>query len=225
VNCPNCSKPRPENAEECASCGVVFAKWRERWVASAASGAAAAPAPAPEPAAAPSSAAPILIVITLALAAGAWHLMRPDESLPASPRARGSFDPEPYRRNIDMVEDEVYSDSPDANPAQSLQGPLLALAQNLRAEGSREGIRAGEGLEAWAGRLVEPPADGAPADPAAVRDRIIGDWETFRAKTFYRAIWFRRKQKPEDQAAPEQVAAPAAAAPPGAAPAKSGSEF
>lgn len=42
MDCPNCARPQPEGALECAHCGVIFAKWAKR-------GAFQSPPPAPTP--------------------------------------------------------------------------------------------------------------------------------------------------------------------------------
>lgn len=66
MNCPNCGAAAAEGAADWASCGVIFAKWRER---------AARPAPAREPPAAPDDSVPsprsAVLVPAAAFAAGA----------------------------------------------------------------------------------------------------------------------------------------------------------
>jgi hypothetical protein len=76
--CPKCGTPRDTAAEECASCGIIFAKWRPRAAASPADravGRNTARATASKRSAIPLIAGALAFLL---LAVGGWWLTRPE---------------------------------------------------------------------------------------------------------------------------------------------------
>jgi len=187
MNCPNCAKRCPDAAEDCQSCGLVFAKWRSQGSSAAAPAAPVSIAVKTQEGATSST---LLLFGIFIVTAGLWHwdgISRKQSEAQASANVAtaGKLNPLPFRKSIENLEKALYGPIKEgASQAETVQN----LAQQVLQDGiDRKVSNLSEHmdvLQQFISQVQESPA------PEAQSQWIAG-WEQARSKLFKPAPWFK----------------------------------
>lgn len=208
MKCPSCSAPGKDEAEECAVCGVNFAKWRAKAEKAAAEAEFAAEAarlyPSPPPAA-PASTLKMTLGVLGVLCAAVLVAYGVAHRTVDPPPAQGGIlvRPEAYRPRLSAIEAALYRAGPPtpadakfiADETISLAG--IVLERDQQNPLVRETV--GDLME-FAG-VVAPPEDGALLPNARID--WARRWEVIRGRRFEKASWLHAPVTADDGPPPD----------------------
>jgi len=180
MDCPNCGKSSPDEAPECASCGLVVAKWKAR-----AEGSAPAVVTT-RPAESDSRGGFWLLLVAAIVAVGIW---RASSSGAGSQASSGLIDPTPYRGVIIDLEKTLYKDEPASEAAaQRIEVRGRQLSGQVSSAGTELGRQAGDWIQSFIAAVV---TDGQNLRfTPSTRTEWIRRWEQLRADAFMQTGWF-----------------------------------
>jgi hypothetical protein len=195
MNCPNCNAAGPDDAAECASCGVIFAKWKASHEGKAQEAGQITSPTLARLEAAQSKTNPLLVLLLAAAAGlGAWDLLggRQAADLPPS----DVFDPEPFRAPITRIERELYkSDGMD----------LPELQKDLRKFGGQMSVLRLKKTAADLKALAAAVGAARQAPPPETRQGWTLGWEKIRSEVFLPCEWFHANTAYFPSDAPSRV--------------------
>lgn len=204
MKCPSCSAPGKDEADECAACGVNFAKWQAKVEKDAVAAGAAILSPPPKPSPPASTLKLTLGALGfLCLAVLVAYAVVHSQVEPTVKQGGILVRPDAYRPRIQAIEALLYkAGPPSTHEAKSISDAVISLAGTvLEREQENPFVRGAVGdLTEFAG-VVAPPEDGAILPNA--RLDWARRWEVIRARRFEKAPWLHGAVTPDDRPAPD----------------------
>lgn len=209
MKCPSCSADGPDEAAECAACGVNYAKWQTKLEKAAEAAAAAAEQAIlnpPPPPAAPGSTLKLTlgVMATLCVAVYAAYDFTRQRIEPPEEKGGVLVKPDAYRPRIQALEAALYKDAPpnlaDARAISDAASRLAGAVMERHPSNPFARGAIGDLME-YSG-AVAAAEEGMSLLPTARLD-WTRRWETVRARRFEKAPWFHKAVTAADGPPPD----------------------